>query len=92
MIEVKASKATGVQIEGHGNPLEQAEDIINIISAVHNGFLMAQDILGATLFHAVVVKSLSDPDSPIWTSRNAEGYATRVPKRQTPPRPVRVPA
>lgn len=44
MIEVKASKATGVQIEGHGNPLEQAEDIINIISAVHNGFLMAQDM------------------------------------------------
>lgn len=68
MIEVKASKATGVQIEGRGNPLEQADDILNIISAIHNGFLMAQDILGATLFHAAVVTSLSNPDSPIWTN------------------------
>ena len=92
MIEVKSDKATGVQIEGSGDPLEQANDVLNIIGAAHKGFLMAQDTFGAMLFKLAICATLSDPNNAIWSNREAEGYAMRIPKRQTPPRPVRVPA
>lgn len=88
MIEAKAGKGIGTKIEGSGTPLEQANDVMNIVGAVYNSFLMAHDVLGATLFKTVLRAVLSSPDGSIWQKRDSEGYAMRVPvKRDTPPRP-----
>ena len=86
MIEAKISRESGCSVEGSGGPIAQANDILLLINGVYNGFLLAQDALGCMAFKAMLLMALNNDDGPTWKrNETAQGYATRVPKRQTPP-------